>query len=435
MKKIFRHQVLLLVLALLVIALASCSIFGGSSSDRAKYTLIVYGNCGDEKDQIIELGLWEKLKPVLQSDDVRVIVFYKYLSDDAHEFTGKYANKGDVVFFELTKNTDLYKIREDSLEHWPDYRLDNPEYISKVVKIAKSVAPAKNYIFVTWGHGGGFDYSFDYPEKYRQKALLYDYAENAAHMEAMSAEEFSQALAATNTHFKAIFFHDCYMGNMESLHPMIPYADYIISSMHVLRSSGDPIIGLVKGLYSNSDFEKAAAYGFDDMYDEWFKSYTNANGDLKVLKTSELNQFEDIFSRLAKRLVKLYPSKKTEIDSAMDEVYWGSDDRAFVDARDYVNKLEAKTGDSEIKKIAKDMRSALDDAIIIEKNISNLDDQSAPKLDRYSLSVVLCDKATMERNSSWLYPIGDAYEYSSFHKKTGWGNWLRKNTNPMPFEW
>ena len=101
----------------------------------------------------------------------------------------------------------------------------------------------------------------------------------------------------------------------------------------------------------------------------------------------------------------------------------------------YVNKLEAKTGDSEIKKIAKDMRSALDDAIIIEKNISNLDDQSAPKLDRYSLSVVLCDKATMERNSSWLYPIGDAYEYSSFHKATGWGKWLRTNTNPLPFEW
>jgi len=58
------------------------------------------------------------------------------------------------------------------------------------------------------------------------------------------------------------------------------------------------------------------------------------------------------------------------------------------------------------------------------------------RLDRYSLSVCLywqnCydfDFVGAAGNPfGWIGNIGEGYEQSTFHKLTGWGNWLRINT-------
>ena len=75
----------------------------------ARYTVFVYGNAGGTMDNIIEEGLWERLKPLLTDQTgVRVVCFYKYGQDLPEEdmpFQGKYADLGDIVWFELTSES------------------------------------------------------------------------------------------------------------------------------------------------------------------------------------------------------------------------------------------------------------------------------------------------------------------------------------------
>ena len=50
--------------------------------DRARYTIMIYGNAGGQMDSYIE-GMWEKLKPMLDdTTNVRVFGMYKYGNAD-----------------------------------------------------------------------------------------------------------------------------------------------------------------------------------------------------------------------------------------------------------------------------------------------------------------------------------------------------------------
>ena len=86
----------------------------------AKYTVFVYGNAGGTMDFIIEQGLWERLQQYLTDhNNVRVVCMYKYgkdLPDPDKAFTGKYAAPGDIVWFELTGETDLNTIKEQGMQ-------------------------------------------------------------------------------------------------------------------------------------------------------------------------------------------------------------------------------------------------------------------------------------------------------------------------------
>ena len=72
----------------------------------ARYTVLVYGNAGGTMDAIIEYGFWEKIQPLLKDhNNVRVVCFYKYgkkPTDEKNSYPGKYADPGDIVWFELT---------------------------------------------------------------------------------------------------------------------------------------------------------------------------------------------------------------------------------------------------------------------------------------------------------------------------------------------
>ena len=85
----------------------------------ARYTVFVYGNAEGIADNIIEYGFWEKIKPLLTDhNNVRVVCFYKYGKDLPPErpFSGKYADPGDIVWFDLNDTTNLENIRNGGLQ-------------------------------------------------------------------------------------------------------------------------------------------------------------------------------------------------------------------------------------------------------------------------------------------------------------------------------
>jgi hypothetical protein len=261
--------------------------------------------------------------------------------------------------------------------------------------------------------------------------------------EQLDMYELSQAIKATGrAPFKAIFFHNCLMGNMETLTELLDVTDYIACSAHSLASDGNVLAGFVKGLIEKNDVEDAFAYMLNDITPVWQNTYNEAsyasNGDFKLLRTSELDGVLDATRRLAQRVVALYPTQKEAIDLATKQVYrFITVDNnpeycyiaPFFDLQDYADKLAVNTDDAEFKTIAQDMKQALDQAILQRADVN----WSVQHLDHYSLSVCLYHQfyynydyigagADIKSN------ICEGYEQCTFHKLTGWGNFLRINT-------
>ena len=122
----------------------------------ARYTVFVYGNAGGTMDKIIEYGFWEKIQPLLKDhNNVRVVCFYKYgkeMSEDGKAFTGKYADPGDIVWFDLNDTTNLENIRNGGLQAYgyekeaKAMKLCDPKTVSAFIQISSLVCPAEQYV-------------------------------------------------------------------------------------------------------------------------------------------------------------------------------------------------------------------------------------------------------------------------------------------------
>lgn len=418
--------------------------------NAAHYTVFVYGNAGGKMDNIIEDGFWERMKPLLtDSTNVRVVCFYKY----GKETSSAYDDDGDIVWFELNSKTDLDNLREEGLaslgfaEQAKNLKLCDPASLRMVMELSSLVCPAQEYIFAIWGHGSGFDPTSDVPGKFDEAATRGVIGDEWNENEQLDMYELAQAIRESGAarFMNTIFFHNCLMGNMESLTELRDVTKYICSSAHILSSDGIVLSAFVKGLIEQENTEDAVKQMFQEMRPDWDNQYTEdieegdnlPNGDFKMLRTSKFDGILNASRELATRLVELYPTQREAIDRATKRVYrfYNISDLPqdsylcpFFDLADYAHKLAEETGDDKMIAISADMDRVFDDAIIHYADV-NWNEQH---LDHYTLSVCLYHRAYynydyLGTGVPWLANICDGYEQCTFHKLTGWGNFLRIN--------
>lgn len=426
----------------------------------ARYTVFVYGNAGGPMDWYIEQGFWERMKPLLTDNtNVRVVCFYKYgkdLPDEGSAFTGKYSDPGDIVWFELNSKTDLNKLRDEGLaslgfaEQAKKLKLCDPTTLRMFMEVSSLVCPAEDYIFSIWGHGSGFDPLYDVPGKYGQSeaATRGVIGDEWNEHEQLDMYELSQAIKESGAlgRINTIFFHNCLMGNLETLTELRDVTDYICCSAHSLSSDGIVLSEFVRGLMEQHNTEDAVKQMFEKMRPEWDNQYPNdveeganlPNGDFKLLRTSKFDGILNASRDLATRLVELYPTKREAIDRATTGVYrYRHIDYSvsgnhiispFFDLADYAHKLAEETADDKLIAISAEIDRAFNDLIIHYGDV-NWNEQH---LDHYTLSVCLYWQKhyTFDLIGAGVQVpsnICDSYEQSAFHKQTGWGNFLRIN--------
>lgn len=429
----------------------------------AKYTVFVYGNAGGEMDNIIEFGFWERVKQYLTDhDNVRVVCLYKYGKDevngDVHSFTGKYAEPGDIVWFELTDKTDLNKIREDGMqaigmgEEAKKLKICDPNTLRMFLEFSSLACPADDYVFAIWGHGSGFDPMSDVPGKYQVLQSRGVMTDEWVNDEWMDMYEIYDALQAAGIErLNTLLFHNCFMGNIESLTQARTFADYIIASGHVLSSDGILLTEFVRGLVETGNAESAGGLMFERSTPSWQNGYMEdaepgefPNGDYKMIRT---DKFDDIISAvkdLSDRIIALYPTRKDAIDRASGKVYryhkyLYPHVYPFFDIADYAHKLAQETEDIQLVSISNAIDDAFEEAFVHYRDVNN----SNQHLNHYTLSVCLIDKnyynfdyKTANPGKNILSNFNEGYEKCDFHKLTGWGNWLKINekiltTNPQ----
>ena len=431
----------------------------------ARYTVFVYGNAEGIADKVIEYGFWEKIQPLLTDhNNVRVVCFYKYgkdLPEKKKPFTGKYAEPGDIVWFDLNDTTKLENIRNGGLQalgyekEAQAMKLCDPKTISAFIQISSLVCPAEQYVFSIWGHGNGLNPMNDVPGKYEDPAAASAtrgvIADEWNESEELDMYELSTAIRSAGlSRLNTIFFHNCLMGNMETLTELRGLSDYIVASAHLLSSEGELLTEYVRGLLEKGNTEDAVAQMFERVNPVWENSYHESeeqengqiveswkNGDYKLIRTAKLDSIIDAAKRLADRLVALYPTQKEAIDRATQKVYRFFRPyeirkltfmNPFFDLADYAHLLAKETGDAEVATISADLDKAFSEAFVHYVDVST----NEQHLDHYTLSVCLADNSTYKLNlkaadSPYLCSFDEGYEQTTFHKLTGWGNWLRTN--------
>ena len=429
----------------------------------AKYTVFVYGNAGGKMDNIIEFGFWERVKQYLTDhDNVRVVCLYKYGKDevkgDVHSFTGKYAEPGDIVWFELTDKTDLNKIREDGMqaigmgEEAKKLKICDPNTLRMFLEFSSLACPADDYVFAIWGHGSGFDPMSDVPGKYQVLQSRGVMTDEWVNDEWMDMYEIYDALQAAGIErLNTLLFHNCFMGNIESLTQARTFADYILASGHMLSSDGILLTEFVRGLVETGNAESAGGLMFERSTPSWQNGYMDEaepgefpNGDYKMIRT---DKFDDIISAvkdLSDRIIALYPTRKDAIDRASGKVYRYYKYSyphvyPFFDIADYAHKLAQETEDIQLASISNAIDDAFEEAFVHYRDVNN----SNQHLNHYTLSVCLLDKNYYNYDYKKANPgmnilsnFNEGYEKCDFHKLTGWGNWLKINekiltTNPQ----
>ena len=429
----------------------------------AKYTVFVYGNAGGEMDNVIEFGFWERVKQYLTDhDNVRVVCLYKYGKDevkgDVHSFTGKYAEPGDIVWFELTDKTDLNKIREDGMqaigmgEEAKKLKICDPNTLRMFLEFSSLACPADDYVFAIWGHGSGFDPMSDVPGKYQVLQSRGVMTDEWVNDEWMDMYEIYDALQAAGIErLNTLLFHNCFMGNIESLTQARTFADYILASGHMLSSDGILLTEFVRGLVETGNAESAGGLMFERSTPSWQNGYMEdaepgefPNGDYKMIRT---DKFDDIISAvkdLSDRIIALYPTQKEAIDRASGKVYRYYKYSyphvyPFFDIADYAHKLAQETEDIQLASISNAIDDAFEEAFVHYRDVNN----SNQHLNHYTLSVCLLDKNYYNYDYKKANPgmnilsnFNEGYEKCDFHKLTGWGNWLKINekiltTNPQ----
>ena len=423
----------------------------------SKYTVFVYGNAGGTMDIAIEEGFWEQAKAFL-TDHVRVVCFYKYGKDvideqGNHGFTGKYAAPGDIVWFELTNETDLDKIKEEGFQAMGfgdqaiALKLCDPDALKMFIEFSSLVCPAEQYVFSIWGHGSGFSPMTDVPGKYEvsaRQATRGVIADEWNEREQLNMYELRDAIKASGIdRLNTLFFHNCMMGNLETLTTVKDCAEYICCSAHILRSNGEVLTEFVRGLVDKGNAEDAMAQMFERNTPIWQNGYLEegdiANGDYKMYRTDKFDGILDAAKHLADRLIALYPTQKEAIDRATSKVYRfvpmeGMEFQdPFFDIADYAHLLANETGDAQMRAIATEMDNAFKAAFIHYRDVSWCKEH----LEHYTLSVCLAHQLyyTYDFKSAnpTLFPnnFDEGYEQSDFHKYTGWGNWLRMNEQSL----
>lgn len=421
----------------------------------ARYTVFVYGNAGGHMDNIIEDGFWDKLQPLLKDKgNVRVVCFYKY----GKGTNSKYADAGDIVWFELNDETDLNSLRESGLqihgygEQAKELKLCNPKTLRMFIEISSLLCPAQEYIFSIWGHGSGFNPFFDIPGKYdlARPATRGVIGDEWNEDEQLDMYELSAAIRESGAvgYLNTILFHNCLMGNLETLAELRDVTDYIMASAHVLSSDGIVLTEFVKGLMESDNTVDAAGKMFKNMRPNWDEQYVDdieegenlPNGDYKMIRTDKFDAIFDGAKQLAARLIALYPTQKEAIDRATNRVYrfltpGGEFDYqvCFFDLADYARVAAEETGDAQLAAISKAIDKAFSDAFVYSADV-NWNEQH---LDHYTLSVTLFDKKyyTFDWKADGLCfgdryvlsNIDEGYEQTTFHKLTGWGDWMRIN--------
>ena len=324
------------------------------------------------------------------------------------ESVGSSENVNFVVLMDTYSGTaSLLYVRQggsEVLADWGEVNMGDPATMTKFIRDAEKAAPAENYLFISWDHGGGWrglnwdDTSFELGED-----------------DFMDMNDLRTAVVDGGLQFDVFAFDQCLMAQPEVAYEVQGYADYVVFSEETIYGQGFPYDMIAADLVATPSLspEGLSKVIVDDFAD-YYNSLTWANDwTISVFDMSAMDSLTAGVTHLATaqtNALPLYRSHfKNDLSNSPSYYYPYYSDLGVYASNVYNDKSIA---DEAVKLAAKEVIDAIDAGIVVTVN-------SKHNWDSTGISIYFPGY-----RQSYL-GLKPAYEQVSFATDTGWLIWLQ----------
>ncbi len=406
--------------------------------DNSTYTIMMYGCGGSNLDSSMILNIQEAL---LAGASERV------------NFTGQIKFSKRYQVEETLAGTQRFIVGEpgamwyEPVEVLPaDLELHNPRNLTDFINWSKAQCPADEYILILWNHGGAWSPYDDYKDPSR--GVIFDDNNNN---ECLGLDNLVQGIKDSNTKFKMVYYDACLMGMIEIVTGLNDCTDYTMCASHITPGLGGDYNSLIYHLNTSTNFEESMkAYCHETM------SHWEPQGlvlDLMLVNNGKMQPLLDeikVLSEYMAEVAEIYVDYQDDehsdsIKEAVSAAYvmaitscyqyhWGYYDDGtphypFFDLQSFVEIMangNVSTYSAKFVDISSRINRASANAIVCRELTAPIAHLNL------TMGITIVDKANWR-----AFGYSPAYEQLEFHKKTGWGNWLKINPvmtigNPNP---
>ena len=442
---------------------------------KAKYTVILYANGGENLDYSEEqdiAGAAEYLLTKKDDNSVRFAVYMKYSSQkgldkqsqDMVKKEGKPyvagGKAGEVYFYEAWSEcidfnnpnaVQALSLSDKWIVDHSDAAMYAPEYMASVLKDVAKQMPAENYILVLSGHAGGWEPNDDgvYPEpnKMPTSAITDAFLDGRA----IKAKELHDGIKQSGVPVSAIVFDCCLQNSIEYLSELTDVTTYTLASGHTTH--GGDYASLLKELFAapeGQDGLKKALSKYAEVYAENHKEDWEDNKNDKVLMNVdfavvEMAKMPAVWTALKSIVDYMCANLKDSAAYAIPsrQCYHYYNEMPKYDLSDYLAKMmndgAPYANNEAYQQLFNNVYYALDNAIVYHAYalhyVSNLpDDTEAPKL---SMNINLGAKGRIQsrfEETSSGYPCFDSEGKQWFFSPTG-TTWTQGDETDVEYNW
>lgn len=444
---------------------------------KAKYTVIIYGNGGENLDDQGERDIAGAAKYLLEKKNdfsVRCAVYMKYSSQKGLDTQSQEMLKsegkpyvpggkaGKVYFYEVGSECIDFEnksaVQYLSLpDQWivddSNAEMHDPDYIASVLKAVAKNLPAENYIFILNGHAGGWevdeDGEYPAPNKAPKSAITDAFFDGRA----IKAKELHDGIKKSGIPVSAIIFDCCLQNSIEYLSELTDVTTYTLGSGHTTH--GGDYASLLIELFAAPDGQaglKQALSKYADVYalnhrDDWEENKNDKvlmNVDFAVVEMAKMPAVWTALKSIVDYMcANVKDSAKYAIPSRQCYHYYNG--AAKYDLSDYLFKMMKEgapyANNEAYRELYNSVYYALEGAIVHHAYalhyVSNLpDDAEAPKL---SMSINIGAKGRMQRtfeeSDNGNYTFYDSEGKEWFFYPEGTPTWVAGKETSVAYDW
>ena len=290
------------------------------------------------------------------------------------------------------------------LAEWGEVNTGDPAVMADFMTAAKKAAPAENYCFIAWDHGGGW------------RGLNWDDTSwELGEDDFMDMNDLRAAVVDAGIRFDVFAFDQCLMAQPEVAYEVEGYADYLVFSEETVYGQGFPYDMIAWDLTANPSMSPVElSTMIVEDFGAYYNSLTWANDwTISAFDMSAMDALTAGITHLAvaqTNALPLYRSQfKNDLSNSPSYHY-----PYYSDLGVYVNNVynDKAILDNGVKTAAKEVIDALDDGMVLTSNSKHNGDSTGMSI--YFPSY----------RQSYL-GLKPTYEKVSFAIDTGWLVWLQ----------
>ncbi len=350
--------VLMLAVCLLVM---SCG--GGSSGDHVdpatpeapangSWTFMVYMAADNTISNAAKADINE-MESVGSSSDVSIIVQVEFNKNESPELPVSTV-RGRVFRDQNQANIGTWYTEIGNKD------MTDPETLKEFITWSVQHYPAERYALVLWSHGSGWKVEDGSP--LLSKGMMADTTSSgSSHI--MSLTEISKAVLDSGVRFDLINFDSCLMGMYEVAYEFKDLASFLVFSENVYPVNGDAYDTILQELTASPDMDGARLARTTAAKCREFYASKGTAMTKSAIDMAQIDRLQTLLITLSQYLSEHLAAEKNHVEDACNASV-SFEYPGHHDLGDFLQKLDGRTSDQDLKTIIGDLRETLSQAII-----------------------------------------------------------------------